>query len=83
LKVEVSLFGFGDERPAVFGASNSLVLTLPDNACVRDVFPRSGFNDTHGLSAILNGTVVPEAKWQSTVLSSGDHLKLLMAIEGG
>ncbi len=83
MSVEVTLFGFGDERPAAFGASNQLTLPLPEATTVAAALTRAGLTDPASLSAIVNGTMVPRPDWDSTALADGDELKLLMAIEGG
>ncbi len=83
MSVELSLFGFGDERPAAFGTSNQLVLPVGENTTVEVALKQAGVTDPESLSAILNGTMVPRPDWSSTALCDGDELKLLMAIEGG
>ncbi|MGW0707778.1 sulfur carrier protein ThiS [Streptomyces sp. NPDC002643] len=36
-----------------------------------------------GVAAALNETVVPRARWASTVLSEGDRVEVLTAVQGG
>jgi sulfur carrier protein len=36
-----------------------------------------------GVAAALNETVVPRAKWPSTLLSEGDRVEVLTAVQGG
>lgn len=36
-----------------------------------------------GVAAALNETVVPRAQWPSTVLSEGDRVEVLTAVQGG
>lgn len=83
MNVAVSLFGFGDERPAAFGAGNQLNLALGPQTSVATALSQSGITEPESLSAILNGTMVPRGDWPTTYLADGDELKLLMAIEGG
>lgn len=83
MNVAVTLFGFGDERPAAFGAGNQLELALSQQTSVAMALSRSGITEPESLSAILNGTMLPRADWDTTYLAGGDELKLLMAIEGG
>jgi sulfur carrier protein len=36
-----------------------------------------------GVAAALNETVVPRTQWPSTVLSEGDRVEVLTAVQGG
>ncbi|MFD3378123.1 MULTISPECIES: sulfur carrier protein ThiS [unclassified Streptomyces] len=36
-----------------------------------------------GVAAALNETVVPRAQWSKTLLSEGDRVEVLTAIQGG
>ncbi len=36
-----------------------------------------------GVAAALNETVVPRAQWPSTLLSEGDRVEVLTAVQGG
>ncbi|MCX4663266.1 sulfur carrier protein ThiS [Streptomyces sp. SID4919] len=36
-----------------------------------------------GVAAALNETVVPRAGWMSTVLTTGDRVEVLTAVQGG
>ncbi|WP_206336320.1 sulfur carrier protein ThiS [Streptomyces torulosus] len=36
-----------------------------------------------GVAAALNETVVPRAQWPSTLLSDGDRVEVLTAVQGG
>jgi sulfur carrier protein len=36
-----------------------------------------------GVAAALNETVVPRAQWSSTLLSEGDRVEVLTAVQGG
>ena len=83
MNVEVSLFGFGEDRPPSFGRNDRLELTLDQPATVADALDQAGFPELAGLSAMLNNALVPPRKWQDTPLSDGDALKVLLAIEGG
>lgn len=83
MSVEVSLFGFGDERPSAFGANNELALPVGSDTTIEKALNQAGVTEPESLSAILNGTMVPRPDWSTTLLADGDKLKLLMAIEGG
>ena len=82
-EIEVSLFGFGDDRPTCFGNRNKIQLTLDNPASVSAVLLQAGFVDTNGLVIMLNNSAVAEKQWHSRILSSGDKLKILSAFEGG
>ncbi|MCF4137901.1 sulfur carrier protein ThiS [Streptomyces sp. Tue 6430] len=45
---------------------------------VRSLAPASS-----GVAAALNETVVPRARWSATVLSDGDRVEVLTAVQGG
>ena len=85
MTVEVSLFGFGDDKPGSFGKSDTLDVTLAvgQSVTVKQLLGQAGFRDLHGLSAMLNGTLVAHSDWDSKTVNDGDALKVLMAIEGG
>lgn len=85
MSVEVSLFGFGDDKPRPFGQSDTLNVTLAagQTITVKQTLDQAGFTDLHGLSAMLNGTLVAHSEWDTKTVSDGDALKVLMAIEGG
>lgn len=85
MTVEVSLFGFGSDKPRSFGQSDRLNVTLApgQQTTVKQLLSQVGFSDMHGLSAMLNGTLVPHPEWDTQRVSDGDALKVLMAIEGG
>ncbi|MFE1750807.1 sulfur carrier protein ThiS [Streptomyces anandii] len=36
-----------------------------------------------GVAAALNETVVPRGQWSATVLSEGDRVEVLTAVQGG
>jgi sulfur carrier protein len=36
-----------------------------------------------GVAAALNETVVPRAQWSKTILSEGDRVEILTAVQGG
>ncbi|MCZ4510929.1 sulfur carrier protein ThiS [Streptomyces sp. ActVer] len=36
-----------------------------------------------GVAAALNETVVPRAQWSKTLLSEGDRVEVLTAVQGG
>ncbi len=83
MSIEVSLFGFGDDRPQTFGRNDRISLRTENGITLNAVLLQAGFKDTHGLSAMVNGKLVPPGEWSSRVIDDGDAVKLLMAIEGG
>ncbi len=83
MTIEVSLFGFGDDRPATFGSSDRINLSGAEGTTLDNVLQQAGFVDTHGLSAMQNGKLVPPTEWSSRAIEDGDTIKVLMAIEGG
>lgn len=83
MKVELSLFGFGDDRPRSFGTSDHLTLTLPESTAVAAALSKAGFSALESVTAVLNSKVVPPQDWDTTPMTDGDALKVLLAIEGG
>ena len=83
MKVAVSLFGFGEDRPHTFGNNDKLELTFQPQSAVIDALQSAGLATTHGISVMLNNVLVPQSDWASKVLADTDALTVLMAIEGG
>lgn len=48
-----------------------------------DTVVRRLTSSVSGVAAALNETVVPRAQWPSTVLSEGDRVEILTAVQGG
>ncbi|WP_458243281.1 sulfur carrier protein ThiS [Streptomyces sp. MAI_2237] len=48
------------------------------DAVVRTLTPAAS-----GVAAALNETVVPRAQWPATLLSEGDRVEVLTAVQGG
>lgn len=83
LEIDISLFGFGDDRPACFQGRNERTLMLDEKASIHRAMSSAGFSDTTGLVVMMNDRVVPEPLWDSTELHAEDKLKVLSAFEGG
>jgi len=83
LIITVSLFGFGDDRPAAFGNSDYLDLTMQGSETIAVAIDRSGLKETEGIATMLNGKLVQSGDWDTTTMYDGDTLKILLAIEGG
>lgn len=83
LKVEISLFGFGDDRPPFFEGRNQKQLILDKEVSARSAMMQAGFSDFSGLVLMRNNSVIAENLWEDTALHDGDKLKVLSAFEGG
>jgi sulfur carrier protein len=57
---------------------------LPAGATVATVVGSiSAAPEGRGVAVALKGEVVPRSSWQSTQLSDGDRLEVLVAVQGG
>ena len=83
MQITVSLFGFGDDRPAKFKNSNRLLLSFDTASTPSAVLKEAGFSDFEYLVVMINDLVVSQAEWESKMLNDGDVVKVLSAIEGG
>jgi len=81
--IEVSLFGFGDERPAAFGGGSRLALAVPAPLSPEALLRAAGFDDTEGLVLIVDDAVIPVADWQRPQIADGAAVTVLSAFEGG
>jgi sulfur carrier protein len=52
--------------------------TLADVVC-----ELAGGPDARGVAAAVNGMVIPRGRWPSMVLSDGDRVEVLTAVQGG
>jgi sulfur carrier protein len=63
---------------------NGEAVELPAGATVADAVRASGAPGAgEGVAAALEGEVVRRAEWASTELSSGAHVEVLQAVQGG
>lgn len=83
MRVELSLFGFGGDRPTAFGNSDQLQLTLEKKTTISHALEIAGFDEIGSLSTMLNNTLVTPHDRSTRELFDGDALTILMAIEGG
>jgi len=83
MTIEISLFGFGDERPAAFGAGNRLALEAPSPLSPQALLQAAGFDDTEGLVLIVDDTVIQVADWQREQIGDGAAVTVLSVFEGG
>ncbi|HEY1595448.1 MAG TPA: sulfur carrier protein ThiS [Thermoleophilaceae bacterium] len=57
---------------------------LRDGATVDDAVAASGAQpDGRGVAAAVDGEVVPRGQWTATVLSDGQRVEVLQAVQGG
>ena len=83
MAIQISLFGFGDERPAVFAGGNRLELPAPAPLSPKELLQAAGFGDTEGLVLIVDDMVIPRADWQQSLIDDGTAVTVLSAFEGG
>ena len=83
MAIEVSLFGFGDERPAPFGAADRIELALETPATPTSLLRAAGFDETRDLLLVVDGTVVLASDWERTRIDDGASVRILSAFEGG
>jgi sulfur carrier protein len=61
---------------------NGQARTAPDGATVAHVVGEVTAL-TSGVAAAVNGEVVPRGRWAGTVLSEGDQVEVVTAVQGG
>jgi len=81
--IEISLFGFGDERPATFADGNRLSVAAPAPLSPEALLRAAGFDATEGLVLIVDDTVIPVGDWQRPLIDDGAAVTVLAAFEGG
>jgi sulfur carrier protein len=63
---------------------NGEPLELPEGATVRDLVEQAGGPVMdRGLAVAVDAEVVPRSAWEETVLSDGQKIELLAAMQGG
>ncbi len=63
---------------------NGKTAEVPRGTTVADAVATSGHTGgTFGVAVALNGEVVPRGSWQTTELSEGDNVEVLVAAQGG
>lgn len=83
MAIEITLFGFGDDRPAAFKGENRLNIDIETPATPATVLRRAGIEDTTGLVLMNQDQVIPPAQWEAEIIEDHDRLTLLSAFEGG
>ncbi|MBQ9077882.1 MAG: sulfur carrier protein ThiS [Muribaculaceae bacterium] len=61
---------------------NDKDVSLPNGATLQDALEQQGIT-AQGIATALNGTVVPSALRQSTILHNGDSIIIIKAFYGG
>jgi sulfur carrier protein len=57
---------------------------LAPGATVAQVVEASGLPaDGRGIAAAVDGEVVPRARWQETLLTDGQRVEVVQAVQGG
>ncbi len=83
MSIEVSLFGFGDVRPAVFGRSDSIQLALEPPVTPVALLRAAGFVDTRDLLLIVDDELLLASDWERARIDDGASVRIMSAIEGG
>ena len=82
MSVEITLFGFGDDRPHGF-KDNTRQINPGKVKQLDKVLELAGFDNLEGLVLLLNNKGVPQQDWSETRIQDNDSIKILSAIEGG
>ncbi len=83
MPVEITLIGFGDDRPAAFAAGNRLLLDIATPTTPRAVIAAAGITEPDGLILMNTVQVIPARQWGEALIQDRDRLTLLSAFEGG
>lgn len=83
MTIEITLFGFGDDRPPRFGSANRLRLDLETPTTPRAVLRAAGIDDDTGLVLMNRDVVIPAQHWDDSIIKDQERLTLLSAFEGG
>lgn len=83
MTIEITLFGFGDDRPPPFGSENRLCLDLDTPTTPRVVLRAAGIDDETGLVLMNQDVVIPARHWDDNIIRDQERLTLLSAFEGG
>lgn len=83
MAIEITLFGFGEDRPPPFGNKNCLRLDLETPATPWAVLRAAGVDDEAGLVLMNQDAVIPPRHWDERIIQDQDRLTLLSAFEGG
>lgn len=81
--IKISLFGFGDDRPAFFQGQNEKEMPLDKTMSAAAILKQVGFSDSCGLVLMINNVAIAQTQWDSIIMKNKDKLKILSAFEGG
>ena len=56
---------------------------VPDGVTVAAALDAIGVQEARGVAVAVDAEVVPRARWQEQVLSEGQRLEVLRAVQGG
>lgn len=83
MSIKLSIFGFGDDCPALFQNQKQILLTIDTPTTPRSVMLEAGFNESEGLVLLINNGVVSEQDWDRPMVQDSDDVRVLAAFEGG
>jgi sulfur carrier protein ThiS len=83
LCIEVHLIGFGKDRPACFNEINRFSFHVDQPTTPLQLLTKAGFPDPRGLILMIEDTVIAEDRWKEPIISNGNQVTLMSAIEGG
>ncbi len=83
MAIEITLFGFGEDRPPRFKGENRLQLEIDTPATPWAILRAAGIDDEVGLVLMNRDTVIPARHWDEAIIQDQDRLTLLSAFEGG
>ncbi|MBX2867325.1 MAG: sulfur carrier protein ThiS [Acidiferrobacterales bacterium] len=83
MTIQISLFGFGDERPKPFGDNDILNISRKAPDTLEQILNDVGIDPASGVTVMRNNKLVTNDSWSRTAMEDGDTLTVLMAIEGG
>jgi len=83
MTIEITLFGFGEDRPPRFRGENRLQLEINTPATPWAVLRAAGIDDEAGLVLMNRDAVIPTQQWDDNIIQDLDRLTLLSAFEGG
>ena len=81
--IELTLVGFGDDRPAAFADGRRIHLDLDTPTTPGAVLRAAGITEAEGLILMNTASVIPTREWDRPVIEDNDQLTLLSAFEGG
>jgi sulfur carrier protein ThiS len=83
MTIEITLFGFGDDRPARFNGRNRLQIDIETPASPLKLLQAVGIEDTAGLILMNADRVIPFEQWDESSIQDQTTLTIMSALEGG